>query len=124
MFTFLYEKKQTKFVFLSPQQYSCSGSQSNGWIHLTFGRKTLDKQLNWSPHIDHVRRKARLRLRVLVSLMKRGRFHSISTPPTSGGYRCYKVSVFAILPVHHFTLVRGRFTRIWEFHSSRNTSEP
>jgi hypothetical protein len=41
---------------------------------------------------------------------------------TSGGWKCYNPSVFALRLTHLGTLVTGKFTRIWGFHSSPTTS--
>jgi hypothetical protein len=42
---------------------------------------------------------------------------------TSGICKCYNPSVFALRLTHLGTLVTGKFTRIWGFHSSPTTSE-
>jgi hypothetical protein len=42
---------------------------------------------------------------------------------TSGSCKCYNPSVFALRLTHLRTLVTGKFTRIWGFHSSPTTSE-
>jgi hypothetical protein len=42
---------------------------------------------------------------------------------TSESYKCCNPSAFALRLTHLGTLVTGRFTRIWEFHSSPTTSE-
>jgi hypothetical protein len=44
--------------------------------------------------------------------------------PESGVSRPYSPSVFALLPFHPEARVADRCTRILEFHSSTNTSEP
>jgi hypothetical protein len=43
--------------------------------------------------------------------------------PTSGSYKCYNPSVFALRLTHLGTLVTGKFSRIWGLHSSPTTSE-
>jgi hypothetical protein len=43
--------------------------------------------------------------------------------PTSGSCKCCNPSVFALRLTHLGTLVTGKFTRIWGFHSSLTTSE-
>jgi hypothetical protein len=42
---------------------------------------------------------------------------------TSGSCKWYNPSVFALRLTHLGTLVKGKFTRIWGFHSSPTTSE-
>jgi hypothetical protein len=42
---------------------------------------------------------------------------------TSGSCKYYNPSVFALRLIHLGTLVTGKFTRIWGFHSSPTTSE-
>jgi hypothetical protein len=42
---------------------------------------------------------------------------------SSGNCKCYNPSVFELRLTHLGTLVTGKFTRIWGFHSSPTTSE-
>jgi hypothetical protein len=83
---------------------------------------TLDKRLNWSKHIDQVRKKAAQRLGTLGSLLK-GRsglsirkgvlpapFGGPPLAPISRNCKYCSSSFFALLPVHPSTLVTGKFT--------------
>jgi hypothetical protein len=111
-------------------------------------RVTLDMLLTWAAHVNHVREKAAQRLGVLGPLLNRRRGLSVrkcvllckqlirpmmdcACPiwrPAAGSHvRNLQVlkslSVFVLPTTHLGTLVTGRFTRIWGFHSSPTTSE-
>jgi hypothetical protein len=54
-----------------PHQQHSSGNQSSGLTQLVIWGVTLDKRLNWSPHIDQIRKKTAQRTGMLGSLLKR-----------------------------------------------------
>ena len=131
----------------SPDQLLFSESQSIGSIPSLSG-VTLNKRLNWSPHIEQVSRRTGQRMDLLVPLLNRRSDLSIrngvllykqlirplmdyACPPggplpahTSGSCRCCNPSVFALLRVPLGTLVTGRFTRIWVFLFRRPYQSP
>jgi hypothetical protein len=108
---------------------------------------TLDSRLTWRPHIVQVRKKASQRLGVLGSLLNRRSGLSIrngiqqykhlirpmldyACPIWRCAVRSYvnqlqvlQSKCFALLLVHLGTSVIGKFMRIWECRSLKNTSE-
>ena len=55
----------------SPDQQHTSGNQSNGSKQLVIWRVTLDKRVNWPPHIDQVRKKTAQMTGMLGPLLSR-----------------------------------------------------
>jgi hypothetical protein len=108
---------------------------------------TLDTHLTWSAHANQVVKKAAQRLDVhgptltgeaacpsqtvccstssssVLCWITRVRSEGPLFAATSGICKWYDPSVFALRLTHLGTLVTGKFTRIWGFHSSPTTSE-
>jgi hypothetical protein len=118
------------------------------WVETTrYLGVTLDKQLTWSVHVNLVGKKEAQRLCVLdpsltgeAACPSETVCCSTSSSSVHDGFRVsylevrcpqrrtkaagsYNPSVFALRLTHLCTLVAGKFTSIWGFHSSPTTSE-
>jgi len=102
---------------------------------------SLDTQLSWSTQIIQCKKIAAHTLGVFGPLLNRRSglyignrvllYEQLIRPsgglllaPMSGNCWCFNPSDFALLPMHLGTLVTDKFTRILEFHSLPNTSDP
>jgi hypothetical protein len=129
-------------------QASPAFQRANTWVDTArYLGVTLVTRLTWSAHVNQVVRKAAQRWGVLGPLLNRRSSLSIKNgvllykqlihpmmatharsggllpTPTSVSCRCCNPSVFALQLTHPGTLVTGKFTTIWGFHSLPTTSE-
>jgi hypothetical protein len=133
--------------FIQPRPVTLFGEPIQ-WITTTrYLGVTLDRRLNWLPHIDQISKRTAQRMGLLGPLLNRRSELSIRNgvllykqlirplmdyacpcgdplpAPMSGDYWCCNPSVFVLLRAPLSTSVTRKFTRIWVFRFSPTTSE-
>jgi hypothetical protein len=119
----------------APKSHLRTGLHNRSYLGMT-----LDTQFTWSAHFKQIRKKSAQGYACLGPLLTRKVTCSSETvscsasnspprppgtplPAMSKSCKSYSPSAFPLLPTHLGTVVTGKFSSIWGFHSSPTASE-